>query len=68
VTRLAAFCLVLRETRLARRMSQQAVGTAIGVTGTVVGEWERGRTRPTPAHLRVWAGLLEVEVPPELRS
>jgi transcriptional regulator with XRE-family HTH domain len=63
VTRLAEFCQVLRDARLARRMSQNAVGAALGVSGVSVGDWERGKSRPTDAHLLAWAGLLEVEVP-----
>lgn len=39
----------LRKARLARQLSQEQVGKAVGVTKASVSAWEQGRKLPEPA-------------------
>ena len=52
----------VRDLRIARGLSQEAVARAIGVTAKTVSSWESSRRKPFPRNQRRLAKLLGVEV------
>ena len=57
----------LRKARLQAQLSQQIVGSHIGVTGQSVRNWETGRTEPTQETIESLASLYNLH-PQELRA
>lgn len=53
----------LRELRVERGMSQQALANQIGISKVTIWHWEKGQTLPRPKTLRLAAEALAV--PPE---
>lgn len=49
---LEAFGEALRTARLAAGLNQKALGSALDVTASAVGNWERGIDEPSPARVR----------------
>lgn len=47
----------LREQRTARKLTQEEVGRAVGVTRVTVGDWEAGRAEPYPANRQALENL-----------
>lgn len=52
----------IKELRLAKKMSQQDVGAAIGVSWQTVQQWENGKTAPNRTRQEKVAKLFEVSV------
>ncbi|MEX3629081.1 MAG: XRE family transcriptional regulator [Burkholderia sp.] len=52
----------IRKKRIAKGMSQQALGDVFGITRSSVNEWESGRTRPDPAKLVELARVLGIDL------
>lgn len=62
--RLAEFCRTLRVARCLAGIRAYTVADELDVTAAAVSQWELNRLQPTDEHLRAWADLLGVEVPP----
>lgn len=48
----------IRRARLRRKLTQQQLAAAVGVTKGAVSQWEQGATRPEPTTAVKLAGLL----------
>jgi transcriptional regulator with XRE-family HTH domain len=55
------FRRVLRETRIRRRLSLNALGITAGVSKSAVAQWESGRSLPVPAKVLGLERALELE-------
>jgi len=58
----------LRQARRAMRMTQDALGRAIGVSGSAVGKWEAGDSEPSYDHLVKLREVLNGEPAPDSLS
>lgn len=61
---LAEFCRALRVARCLAGIRAYTVADELDVTAAALSQWELNRVEPTDEHLRAWADLLQVEVPP----
>lgn len=61
---LAEFCRTLRVARCLAGRRAYDVADQLDVTASALSQWELNRVDPTDEHLRAWADLLDVEVPP----
>lgn len=61
MTLTATFGDELRRAREERGLSQRALGDLIGITGSAVGEWERGESEPTRSKVPVIEDAVGVE-------
>jgi len=52
----------IKSARLARGLTLQAVGDALGIDGRHVQAWEAGRRNPGPKHLAKLAEVLGLEI------
>jgi transcriptional regulator with XRE-family HTH domain len=55
------FRRVLRETRIRRRLSLNALGSVAGVSKSAAAQWESGRSLPVPAKVPGLERALELE-------
>jgi transcriptional regulator with XRE-family HTH domain len=55
------FRRVLKETRIRRRLSLNALGNAAGVSKSAAAQWESGRSLPVPANVPGLERALELE-------
>jgi transcriptional regulator with XRE-family HTH domain len=55
------FRRLLRETRIRRRLSLNALGSAAGVSKSAAAQWESGRSLPVPAKVPGLERALELE-------
>jgi len=53
----------IKESRLILGLTQEQVGKTVGVTGTQVRLWEKGRTVPRPNNLERLCGVLGLPIP-----
>jgi phage repressor protein C with HTH and peptisase S24 domain len=58
---------LIRAARAAKGLTQTEVGALANVTYAAVGQWESGRTRPSPEHIREIAGPLGMDLDEALR-
>jgi transcriptional regulator with XRE-family HTH domain len=61
---LAEFCRTLRVARCLAGIRAYTIADELDVTAAALSQWELNRAEPTDEHLRAWADLLDVEVPP----
>lgn len=66
--RMGSFSEQVREARTRLGMTQEQLGSVIGVTGTQVRLWEKGKAIPHQKTLRVLCDALSLEIPIELTS
>ena len=55
------FRRILRETRIRRRLSLNALASAVGVSKSAAAQWESGRSLPVPAKVLDLERALELE-------
>lgn len=56
----------LRKARKSKRLTQAALGDLVGVTGSAVGQWEQGRTKPSWVQAERLADVLLDATPDEV--
>jgi transcriptional regulator with XRE-family HTH domain len=55
----------LRQARRAMRLTQKALGDAVGVSGSAVGKWESGEAQPSYDRLVLLGQVLNGDPPPD---
>lgn len=61
---LAEFCRALRVARCLAGIRAYRIADELDVTAAALSQWELNRVQPSDEHLRAWADLLNVQVPP----